>query len=246
MKTETAPLKVVEPRWATTGQIKDICALMVQGVPVDQLTFEVATAILGNKGDFLKKLVALFPDPVIMADPIKQWEHFYLTIFGLTVDFSQVKIPVQMDGFTRLIFVAKELTMNGVYDACAKRFKCWPYNDDLDAAVTVNDRTPTGGYAIWVRDTVEADENLKDLSADDIKKQKIVTMTLLERMLYELKWFLETGKHLDVGNVTLCAGSRYSGGYVPSADWRDGGFGIYWYDAGYCNPSLRARQAVSL
>jgi hypothetical protein len=31
---------------------------------------------------------------------------------------------------------------------------------------------------------------------------------LLERLLYELKYFAETGKHLDIDNLTLCSGSR--------------------------------------
>lgn len=246
MKTETASLEVTPPRPATPAQLKDLCALMVQAVPAGELTFEAATRILGNKGEFICRIRALFPDPAILADPVKAWEKFYLDVFGLTVDFSQVKIPAQKAGFTRLIFVAKGLTLNGVYDACAKRFACSRYNDDLDASVTENDRKPVENYAIWVRETVEADEGLKNLSANDLKKKKVVTMTLLERMLYELKYFLETGKHLDIKNVALCAGSRYSDGRVPCANWLDSEFKVSWDRPDYSDPYLRAREAVSL
>ncbi len=245
MKTETAS-QVTPPRPATLGQLKDLFALMAQGVPVDQLTFESATSILGNKGEFLARIASLFPDPAILADPVKAWEKFYLDVFGMVVDFSQVKIPAQKEGFTRLIFIAKGLTLNGTYDACEKRFKCSRYRSDLDAMVTENDRKPTEHYAIRVRETVEADEGLQNLSANDLKTQKKVTMTLLERMLYELKYFLETGKHLDVKNVTLCAGSRNSDGGVPVAIWNDGRFSLGWFRADHCDPSLRAREAVSL
>ena len=247
MKTDETALEVTQPpRMATQGQLKDICSLMVQAVPADGLTFEVATSILGNKGAFSEKLAALFPDPAILADPVKVWQKFYLDVFGLTVDLSQVRIPVQQKGFIRLIFVAQGLTLNGVYDACAKRFSCWRYNDDLDAAVTENDRTPTEHYAIWVRDTIEADQKLQNLSANDLKEKQCVTMTLLERMLFELKFFLEAGKHLDIQNVSLCAGSRSSGGGVPGAYWGDGEFEVGWCRPDGCDPDLRARQAVTL
>lgn len=182
------------------------------------------------------------------VDMVKQWESFYLEQFGLTVDLSQVKIPPRRQGFNRLIIVANGLLMNRVYDTCAKRFKCWRYNDDLDASVKENDRDPNrdGTYAIWVKDVVEADENLKNLSANALAEQKIKGVTLLERMLHELKYFKETGKHLDISNVTLCSGSRSSDGNVPDVYWDDGGFRVSWDCTDDARPSLRAREAVTL
>ena len=232
-----------QPRPATFGQMKDISSMVIQAVP--EMTFEEATICLRKKGEIIERIRGCFPKAGT-DDAVSSWELFYREIFGLTADFSQLKLPPKRPGFDRLIIVAKGLTLNQVYETCAKHFPCWRYTEDLNTAVPTNDRTPTETYAIWVRDRIEADEELKNLSADDLSGQKTKGVTLLERMLHELKYFLETGKHLDIENWTLCNGSRDSGGDVPSASWRDGGFKVCWY---YCrdrDPYLRSREAVSL
>lgn len=235
------------PRPATPGQLNEIYSLLPKGVPTE-LSFEAANAIIGNKGAFIQKVASLFPDPATLTDQVKQWECFYREVFGIIADFSQVKLPPRKEGFERLIVVAKGMTLNGIYETCVKRFKCWCYYDNLDASVTENDRDPNrdGTYAIWVRDVVEADKGLKNLSANDLKRQETKGVTLTERMLHELKYFLETGKHLDIENVTLCSGSRRSDGRVPGARWGDCRFCIRWDDPGDAHARLRAREAVSL
>lgn len=214
------------------------------------------------------EIFALEPETV---NQIKGWESFYELVFGIKVQLLwKVKIQPRRQGFNRLIIVIKRLFLNQVYGVCAKHFICECYGDDLDASVTENDRDPNrdGTYAIWVKDTVEADENLKDLSTDALKEKEIKGVTLLERMLYELKYFRETGehldisrlertlnalecfkatgKHLDIDNVTLCSGSRLSGGGVPRAYWRDGEFRVGWCSTVAAYSDLRAREVVAL
>ena len=121
----------------------------------------------------------------------------------------------------------------------------------MDAVVQTNDRTAEEkSYAIWVRERVEADEELANLSADDLvakkAKMKFADITPLERMLYELKFFMETGKHLDIQNVTLCSGSRDSGGHVPRAYWRGSRFEVDWDYLDSRDSSLRSREVVTL
>lgn len=177
---------------------------------------------------------------------LQAWKKFYAKYFGLDLDLSSIKIPERRPGFDRLIVVHKGLTLNRVYDVCAKHFQCWRYADDLDVAIPSNDRDPKNGtYAVWVRDRVEADEENKGLSADILKEQGASGITELERMLYELKYWDETGQHLDVINVTLCSGSRYSDGRVPGAYWHSGKFGVSWYSPGSCCGGLRSRSALS-
>lgn len=132
----------------------------------------------------------------ILAD----WQAFYQAEFGIALDTAYIHIPERRKGFDRLIVVAAGLKIQQVYDRCKKLFPCWKYtNRDLDEAVPTNDRMPVNGsYAIWIRDRVEADEELKNLSANDLKRKNIPGTTLLERLLFELKYFRETGKHLDV------------------------------------------------
>ena len=92
---------------------------------------------------------------------------------------------------------------------------------------------------------MEADEKYKNLSANQIKGMNIKTETLAERLIHELKHFKETGKHLDIVNWTLCAGSRYSGEGVPYVRWFGGTFGVGWVGSGDASDGLRSRQAVS-
>jgi hypothetical protein len=176
---------------------------------------------------------------------LANWVTLYCEEFGITINPSDIKIPERKPGFDRLIVVANGITINRAYEACEKKFPCWRYVSDLDKNIPTNDRIPTETYAVWIRDRAEADEEIKNLSAEDLANQKIGGITLLERILLELEYFRETGKHLDVQNVTLCSGSRDSGGNVPSASCRDGRFRVHWCGVGCARPYLRAR-AVSL
>ena len=71
-------------------------------------------------------------------------------------------------------------------------------------------------------------------------------ITLEERLLLEIEYFKKTGKHLDVENWTLCSGSRYQDGYVPSAYWDGDEFGVDWYGSDGRFACGRARSAVFL
>mgnify|MGYP001597207055 CR=1 FL=1 len=101
-----------------------------------------------------------------------------------------------------------------------------------------------GSYAILVRNRVEADEENKNLSADDVAEKQMSTETILERIIHELFHHWKTGKHLDVSNWTLCSGSRYSGGHVPLARWHGVRFALDWTLLAYRSEHLRSRVAV--
>jgi len=95
---------------------------------------------------------------------------------------------------------------------------------------------------------IEADEENQSKSADDLKAVGHKGITLLERLLLELGYFLATGKHLDEENWTLCAGSRNRAGDVPSVYW----YSVYpyvhvsWYYSGHRFSHVRSRSVVSL
>lgn len=193
-------------------------------------------------GEALKVLIERGPHAAVIA----QWEEFYLKFFGLTVDLSEVVIPKAPTDFNQLIIVAQGITLNAAMAACKKHFPTWQYSDDLDASVTKNDRTAeAGAYAVWFRNRVEADEETANQSADNLAKQGIKGITLLERILMELEYFGRTGQHLDIQNVTLCSGSRHSDGHVPHAHWHDGKIYVDWCNADRSYSHLRARVAVS-
>jgi len=136
----------------------------------------------------------------------------------------------------------KSDTAFSLYQECKKLFPVWCWNEKSLKSV-VNDRD--GDYEIEFAPNIEADENFKNLSANDLKDKGIVGITLPERLKLEIQYFKATGKHLDIENITLCSGSRYSDGYVPHVHWYDVEVFVYWYYPVRANDSLRSRQAVS-
>jgi hypothetical protein len=138
------------------------------------------------------------------------------------------------------INIPKGLTEEQAYQDCLKLFPCWRWCDNFDGIVS--DRTSKKSYSIKVKANVEADEELKNLSAHDLKEKGIKGITLLERLVLEKDYFLKTGKHLDSDNITLCSGSRHSDGHVPYADFHDGWFHVDYYGPGHRSPNLRSRS----
>jgi len=238
---------------ATPEQILSLSARTATKIGTFAPTTEMVDAI--NKDSthpYWTALESVFNPPAPTGDyglTLQEWVHFYKKFFGLTLDLSGVKIPEKVAGFDRLIVVAHALTPNKVFSIIKKHFDAWRYTDDLDRDVPHNDRNPKSGtYAVWVRDVVEADEEMKNLSYDDCAEKQIKGITLLERLVLELKYFSETGKHLDIENWTLCSGSRSADGYVPSAHWNPtyGKFKVHWTRHGLRSAFLRFRVAVTL
>ena len=182
-------------------------------------------------------------------EQIKQWQQFYKETFNTDIDPTQIKIPErtaeQEKEFTRLIIVAEGMTPQRLFDKCKTSFDSWTNLDLAKITTEPNRAAQTSPYAVWVRDTQEADEENKNKSADNLKSAGEPGITLEERLLYELKYFKETnGKHLDDNNWTLCTGSRHAGGYVPSVYWDDDGLKISWYSPGYSFGDIRSRSVV--
>ncbi|MEK7566332.1 MAG: hypothetical protein AAB494_01500 [Patescibacteria group bacterium] len=181
-------------------------------------------------------------DPVTLAD----WQKFYCDLFGLNCDFSSLRIPAKRKGFDRLIVVAEGMDSQRLYDKCAELFpSCKWTNDNLDKIVTSDRTAKDEVYAVWVRDRAEADEDFKNMSANEAKKRNFIGITLEERLVYELKFFGETGKHLDTRNITLCSGSRDAVGDVPHVYWYRGKMKVYRCHPDRANDHLRLREAVS-
>jgi len=182
----------------------------------------------------------------VSALNIPLWYDFLGRMFRREFDLSNLYVPQKPAYQCRPLINPLGITNNQVFEVCTKRFhgKTWRYINDLGTVHDIVER-PDRPYVIWVRDTVEADEEMQGKSAEDIAKEKINTETLFERQLHELKFFDEIAEHLDIKNLTLCAGSRSAGGSVPSCYW----FGVEFYvSATYvagAGPALRARVVVS-
>lgn len=178
---------------------------------------------------------------------LADWAEFLDIFFAYTGDLSKVALPPITPGFNWGVAVVHGLSSQKAYDRMAKEVQSYKYWDNLDASIRKNDRNPgTNPYIVWCRDRIEADVEFRGLSANDLQEKKINTMTLLERELLGLWFYWKTKGHLDVKNVTLCAGSRSTDGDVPYVGF--GGSGVYvsYYDPGNHGDNLRAREVVSL
>jgi len=212
--------------------------LVLDGKRDPEEVSRILQAIIANK-----TLVEATPT---LQDMLADWTNFYKEVFGVELDFSGIAIPERKPGFDRLLVIAQGMTPQRLFDKCKELFPSWKYTDESLDQVIKSDRTAEkGAYAIWVRDRQEADEENKNLSADQLKERDTDEITVEERTLYELKFFNETGKHLDTSKWTLCAGSRYSGGDVPNADWDGVKFRVSWYCAVYHFDYPRSRSVVS-
>lgn len=200
---------------------------------------------LQNKTKLKARIREVFDMTETFSELREEWQKFYQSAFGIEIDFTGVTVPERPEGNYRLLFIAKGLTPNKVYDAWT--FPKWRYDNDLDKAVPINKRTATESYAIWVLAGDEPDSEFLGKTTNQADPNMEIGMTLLERMIFESKYFAETGKHLDVKGVTFCSGSRDSGGDVPYVclDTDDRGVYVIWCRMDSSLSERGVRRAVS-
>jgi hypothetical protein len=216
------------------GMLADLCHKIQHGIIAAQ---ELAR--------FLKRENP-FENSLLYRTLVINWEEFYQKIFNISIDLSQVRIPEDKDGFNWLVILIQGMTAERLFDKCKEMFRAWKWTDKNLEEIIKSDRNQVNGpYAVWFRDCVEADEGLKSFSVNNLKQKNIQGITLEERLLLELFYFWKTKKHLDINNVTLCSGSRYNDGGVPSADWDWDRFDVFWCGPDDASDDLRAREVVS-
>ena len=219
-----------------------------------ELSFQQVQNLLSHKNTLLrKKLMEVFEIvTAVTVDPFvdlrAEWQKFYADHFGLAVNFSETTIPTRpTEGSWRLLFIPTRLTMNTTLAGMRKLFKVWVYTENMDGNITTNTRTSATCYAVWVRDGMEPDDKYLGKSTRQADMDGVIGVTLLERLVFGVKYFTETGKHLDVKGITLCTGSRNSDGNVPYVYWHSdtGEVNVHWFSVDNSLSAHGLRQAVS-
>lgn len=201
---------------------------------------------IGKKELIREQLPEMFNQTGLYTVEHEVWHKFYQKYFSLDLNVSNIRIPdAPADGDWRLIIVARGLTLNQVYKCMSEAFKCCEYVDDLDASILKNARDTKETYVVWVRVGVEPDENYLGKSTNQADPDMKIGMTLLERMLLEIIYFDETGKHLDLIGWTLCTGSRDTDGYVPYVRYHATRVLIYRYHPNDLYAQRGLREAIS-
>ncbi|MBP9822351.1 MAG: hypothetical protein KBC81_02845 [Candidatus Pacebacteria bacterium] len=181
---------------------------------------------------------------------LADWRKHFREVYGLIVDLSGIQLPPQRQGFGWGVVRVPELSAQKMFDTFTTKFKTCKWCDNIDKVLDIGKEartTANGPYVVWLRDRVEADEELKNLSANYLAERNINCITEPERIALEGWFHWKTGGHLDIKNVTLSAGSRWSDGSVPGARWYDG---VELYVSRYLADDrdgiIRAREVVSL
>ncbi|HAT73618.1 MAG: hypothetical protein US30_C0009G0042 [Candidatus Moranbacteria bacterium GW2011_GWF2_36_839] len=231
------------------GKISQILLAIIQGLNFNQLKWLIAHKAQLTKAirDAVENLVGKIQD---LPDYLVWWQNFYKEE-GIEIDFASFHIPEKPEGDWWLIVVASGMTYNKVIRAMRKKFKVWVYTDDLDGVIDFSKeqrRAIDKPYAVWVRANIEADQELKNKSANYLGTMPAIT--LLERLLLEIFYFsfISSGNYLDIDNYTLCTGSRYLDGLVPYVFFyrSDGKVHVDWSHPSYADDRLRSRQVVSV
>ncbi|MEK7607388.1 MAG: hypothetical protein AAB484_00475 [Patescibacteria group bacterium] len=233
----------------TTGQVAEMIAMFAKKLPFD-MPKAIAQKWIDDPDSFESTIaLALGANDTSCSDSSDQidgWKTFYKKFFNIDLDMTGVKIPAKVEGFDRLIIVAKGVSINQVYEIGKKNFPSWKWCDgDIESQMQASERGKVKEtYAIWVHDEQEADKDLLGKSAEDIKNPQD-TENLLERLLHGFKYWSETGEHLDRKTYTLCVASRYSAGDVPYVNrYDDGDVSVGRFNPQIRNAFIGARRAV--
>lgn len=149
-------------------------------------------------------------------DMRRQWKNFYRE-HDIAADIDEIFIPQKpTEGNYGLIIIPEGMTYESALSISKKYFLVLVVVDKkYEAFFTDPDffhdtRTSAKSYAAWVRWGKIPDAKNLGLSAENADTEMENGMTLIERMLFGLKYFLETGIHPDSGGYgTLCSGSSF-------------------------------------
>ncbi len=139
-------------------------------------------------------------------------KKFLKDCFGLRWSCVGAVIPKRELGFDRLLVAPKGLSLKEILRASDDLMHTMSAID-LDGVESI--RRQDCDDIVWARDSQEADEEFDGLSPEDVRKMGYSGITLDHRMLFGMKYFLETGQHLDLASMTLCSGSRYGNIWTP-------------------------------
>lgn len=144
-----------------------------------------------------------------------EWDNFYRRILGSNFKISCYQsaaiIPTYQSGFRWLVFIPGNLTLKMIIEACRDEFIVEIEHEELFHNLR-HDRTgpnftSDGSHYFGIRNRVESDQKLVGLSASRIWEQDITSINLIEMLVLQLKYRLDTKQHLNIKRGTVCAGS---------------------------------------
>ncbi|MEK7555125.1 MAG: hypothetical protein AAB518_04040, partial [Patescibacteria group bacterium] len=119
------------------------------------------------------------PEAEAVKFTVEDWLRFYRDDCGISISESDIVIPAPPTFPHWLVAEPAALTPNQGYAAMERRFggnQCWRHTGNLDVYERIH--SFIGVRAFYVRARIEADEELKDQSAQMIWDAKTPTLSL--------------------------------------------------------------------
>ena len=157
------------------------------------------------------------------------WERVYMEI-GRRAQFEKQAL-LMMDGPKSEkwdIIVLEGVTLEDVDSVLRKLDMRIRYEVLNTTKIAMqNERKADKTYKITCAKSLKGD---LPLTANEIQAQCIKSMTLLERMLLELAYYITTGDSLDKESLTLCTGSSFPSDSIPMIGYQKSLGGLYIAD----------------
>src|SRR3990172_6821136 len=158
---------------------------------------------------------------------LDEWKRFFKLV-GLPVrSLEGIKIPPKNSdqrNFTRLIIMHGNMFYRQLADICKFNFNIsFPYENMEKITKSREERFPVlrSGFpvfksAMWVEDYQEVSMKNNRKSWNDLLREENIGINLRERIIFHLRYYLETGKYLDAQKTaTLCSVTTFPDSNVP-------------------------------
>jgi hypothetical protein len=204
------------------GFISKDLVLGLQVLQENGLALKMFRRLTKDGGDEkAQRIIAILNEPVSKYYKlIKEWEDFYLKYFNVSIDLKNINIPESPRQEKRLLVIVPAISVDRVIKAQQKYFKVRMAVSGPPAKLK-NIHAHHGPYGIWVADSRETFLKLRNRSANWAIETNFEGVTLQERLLHDFKYWDESGYHLDIECMTLCAGSRFANGLVPFVNYEE-------------------------
>ncbi len=188
------------------------------------------------------------PDGNGTVDPspaIEYARYIYRKYFDLHTPFEGLEIPTQPQGYQRLLVMGKAMN-HRIYASAAKKIHAVNFPITNMDTHFQQDRFPSKAYAIWIKDSVEADDNYEK-SAEDLWKLEVPFMGSLEMLVADFMHVIENGSHMNLETKTICAGakSKEVAVCVPVISWSASVVNVTSEVSTHTSPKVRGRMVVT-
>jgi len=179
----------------------------------------------------MEKHEEVVTSPVVFAtEELKSWVDLYREEFGIGFTNTKILVPKYQEN-TWIVLTDPRVTVEGIFSCAGKHFLC---STSIIKNQSVTDCFPFSNLTVRrFSAEIEIGARGERLLADELAALVVRSIILKERMLLELWYFRETGRHLDRSSWTLCNGSRCGdekNALIPRAGWLDGAFCIFGGD----------------